>query len=181
MDLDQQKNDWKDFSLPEGWGEQPIQAYWLPPSLQAMRDQLLVETCCGVAFLAVYYTAFDGYLSSLGWNLALILGFFVLILHNLLGYQMSKVSIGTAPLSVTINQQLRKIKSFRWWSLGLRTLVLLLFFGFISSRLPLEVLLARKFPYIGGLLITLTVMIYFQLRIWNKRIHRLENHLNGMN
>lgn len=44
----------------------------------------------------------------------------------------------------------------------------------------MEVIMQQRLPFIGGLLITLTVMIYFQLRIWNKRIYQLENHVIGM-
>jgi hypothetical protein len=143
------------------------------PVLKRIRRQMIFEAIAFTIFLIVYYDFFDGHRRPVFTNILLVAGLLLVIIHNIIGYVLTK----SLPMRNTIKQTLEahvtKIKNFAFVSVLSRILAaacLLLFFTFATT----------KYWLLAAIIIILIIQIALLSAIWIKRIKQLNDVLSGL-
>jgi hypothetical protein len=181
MDFNEQKEQWQAAGTSDDstWSATNLNQNWDHPRLRALKRQLIFETVCWLLFLVFFYTALDGHLRPIGWNIALAVGLVLLIAHAILGYRLASRPVGSAPLRQALTSQLSSLRRYSRFSMTLRTVTLLIFFGFLVSTIP--GLLETPRIWLAGTILTWTgVGLYINYRIWRKHFRALEATLGEL-
>lgn len=178
MDFNEQKEQWQAAGTTDAltWSATNLNQKWDHPRLRALKRQLVFETICWLLLLVLFYTALDGHLRPFGWSIALAIGLVLLIVHAILGYRLASRPIGAVPLRQALTEQLQSLRGFSWISMTLRTVTLLIFFGFLVSNVP-GLLDTPRIWLVGTILIWTGVGLYINSRIWRKHFRELESTL----
>lgn len=181
MNLESAKQNWQQMNTDATAQLPPdqVEVRWSHPALLALRRQLVFEGTCWILFLALFYTGLDGDQRPWGWTVALILGLVLLIAHAIAGYRLAGRPVGSAPIRTAIAEQIRLIRAYSWLSMGLRTLTLLLLFGFLLSNVPDLWHTSRRWA-IGSIVVWTGVALYIQYRLWRDRIGELQATLDDL-
>jgi hypothetical protein len=161
------------------WSANNLNRNWNHPRLRSLKRQLVFETTCWLLFLALFYTGLDGHLRPVGWNIALAIGLVLLIAHGVLGYRLAGRAIGAAPLRQALTNQLQALRRYSWLSMTLRTVTLLIFFGFLVSNTP-GLWEAPRLWLAGTILIWTGVALFINYRIWRKHFRELKATLTEL-
>lgn len=141
------------------------------PVLKGIRKQLIIETVIFTLFLFVYYDFFDGHRKPLFANVVLVMGLLVAIIHNILGYVLTRRPVMGDTIKESLKVKLASLKTYAVVSVGCRVLVagcLLLFFMQVV-RFTME-----KYWMLAAILLVFIVQLVLLGRIWMKRIKRLK-------
>ena len=181
MDFNEQKEQWQAAGATDAssWSATNLNQNWDHPRLRALKRQLVFETTCWLLFLTLFYTGLDGHLRPIGWNIALAIGLVLLIAHGILGYRLAGRAVGAAPLRQALTDQLQALRRYSWLSMTLRTVTLLIFFGFLVSNIP--DLLETPRLWLAGTIISWTgIALFINYRIWRKHFRELEATLGEL-
>jgi hypothetical protein len=181
MDFNEQKKQWQAAGTTDAsnWSATNLNQHWDHPRLRSLKRQLVFETVCWLLFLALFYNALDGHLRPVGWNIALAVGLVLLIAHAILGYRLASRPVGAAPLRQALTNQLNSLRRYSWFSMTLRTVTLLIFFGFLVSNVP-GLLETPRLWLVGTILIWTGVGLFVNYRIWRKHFRELEATLEEL-
>lgn len=181
MNLDEQRANWQNIRSDHNWDALDFSSRWEHPVLRKIRRQSIFEAVCWALFLALYFSALDGDQKPLGWNLALVIGLFLLIAHSWLGYRLAARPIGGQAVTAALRKQANLLRLFGYASTLLRAAVLLIFFGFILSNVPFLWTTPRIW-FLGTIGITVIIQIGIHWWVWRshsralwKTIQELEN------
>lgn len=181
MNFEDQKQYWQETGQDGGepWTNEHLRHVWTHPSLRHIRRQLIVETVAWTLFLFLYYSALDGNLRPLGWNIALVVGLVLLILHGLLGYHLSSKPVSNAPLLVALRQRLEELTNFSWLSVLLQTGTLAILMGFLLSNVT-ALWETPKVWLFGTIIIWLVIAFGVQVWIWRYRLGQLRKSIEEL-
>ena len=170
--MDTLKSAWQ--AMPEGNKPQrELQRIILEnrhPVQQQVRRQVILESILFSAFLACYYTMFDGDRKPLLLNGLLVCGVLLIIGYGLLSYFNAARRVMDEPLRAALNSRLRQIKTFAVLSVTFRVTgmacILLYFVYGIAFTMEKQALM------LGAALVVL-VQFSLLVRLWARRIRRL--------
>lgn len=146
------------------------------PVLRSIKKQLIFESIIWIVILAVYYDFFDGQQKSIIWNGLLVISILLLLIHNILGYILVKNPIFGESIKESLQKYLTKIKTYCYISIASRVFAVAIFLGFLTSNT--EWVLNKTLLFMGLFLVTITSQIFLLRKVWNKRIHLIENTIN---
>jgi hypothetical protein len=176
MELEDLKSDWKRIStiqkpdvdfkkmLKEGTN----------PALKRIRKQILIELGGWLAFMMVYYTAFDGDKKPLYANLVLIIATIAPIFSHLYGYKISKYLPNKADLKTTLKALITKMKIYSYLSIFSRIVYMLGLLYFFIFTINLT---TYKYQMVALIGIIFLGQLWILWHINQKAIHRLHNLL----
>jgi hypothetical protein len=172
MELDELRSAWGSVNAPAKSNEelQLMLKENKHPVLKGIRRQLIIELTCWLAFIACYYTMFDGDRKPIFLNLILIACVMFLVVHNLMGYYFSKYLVNGSSIKLSIQNYLSKVKWYASVSVFARFLYaagLLLFFtyGIHFSR--------GKYNLLGVAIAVFAVNLFWLYRLWARRVKQL--------
>jgi hypothetical protein len=146
------------------------------PVLKGIKKQLIFESIIWIVLLVVYYDFFDGQQKSILWNLLLVISILLLLSHNVLGYILVKNPIFGENIKESLQKYLTKIKSYSYISIASRVFAVTIFLGFLTSNAEWGI--NKTLLFMGLFLATITSQIYLLRKVWNKRIHSIENTIS---
>ncbi|WP_116107690.1 hypothetical protein [Lewinella sp. IMCC34191] len=181
MNLESAKHTWQQINTDATAQLPPdqLQVRWSHPALDGLRRQLVFEGACWIIFLAVFYTGLDGDQRPIGWTVALALGLLLLIAHAVAGYRLAARPIGAEPVREAISRQIGAIRSYSRVSIILRTLTLLILFGFLLSNVP-DLWQWSRFWVAGAILAFTAITLFVQFRFWRSRMRKLKDTLHAL-
>lgn len=141
------------------------------PSLNAIMIQIIIESVAWILFLAFYYDVFDGHLKPVFWNISLVLSIGLILVHNLLGYQVTNNPINGSNIINSLEKYMRKLRRYAYLSIFSRVLALSIVFGFFLSGL--ETFEQRHYLSTGVLAIIVTIQAFILWKIWSRRIRTI--------
>lgn len=177
MELSELKSTWNTVETPEISAAEikDMLSENKHPVLKGIRKQLTIEIIGWSAFLAFYYTMFDGDLKPLWINLLLILCVLLPIIHNLTGYHFSKHLVHGTTIQESLRNYLAKIKRYALISIILRQLYLTGLLLFFTYGLSLNV---NKYVSLAIISLVFLIQLLLTYRIWAKRLTTLKNSLD---
>ena len=140
------------------------------PSLKRIRTKLIVETIGAALFLFVYYDWFDGAQKPFYANLLLATGIVLFILNDMLGYISILKPITDTNLKRSIENYLTRIKRLSIFSLIISFVYSISIIVFFTSVINFT---AEKKLVLGGIIVTLLLMIFLSFKTWNNWIKKL--------
>jgi len=141
------------------------------PVLKKIKTQLIIESIAWISFLALYYDFFDGHLRPILWNALLIIAVGLLLIHNLLGYQVTNNPINGPNILESISNYLKKIRKYAYLSISARVIAILIMFGYFLAAL--DSFEFRHYGSLGAVLLLVSIQVYFLWRVWSKRINTI--------
>ena len=139
------------------------------PVLKSIKIQLIIESIAWTSFLAIYYDFFDGHLRTWFWNVLLIFAIGLLLIHNLLGYQVTNNPINGINIVDSLRSYLKRIRKYAYLSISSRIFAIIIIFGYFLSAL--DAFEVRHYWSLGFLLALVLIQAYFLWRVWSKRIY----------
>ena len=140
------------------------------PVLKRIRKQLVIEILAFSAFLLVYYDFFDGHTKPLYANLLLVTAIVLLILYSVFGYILTKQPVAGVNLKQSLNDHLRKMRTYAMVSVAIRSLALVCLLLFFSSTITFN---SGKLWLLAGLIIVAAVQMFLLLKMWKGKIWRM--------
>lgn len=148
------------------------------PVLKGIRIQLIWESVAYTIFLAVYYNFFDGHLRSVLWNAILVFAVVSLLVHNMLGYQITNNPVNGHNIKLSLRNYLKRIRKYSFISIALRVFGIAMILGYFTSTIPsIE---NRHYWSIGGFILILIVQIHALRKVWSDRIHKISMAYNRL-
>ena len=138
------------------------------PVLKRIKIQLIIESIAWTGFLAIYYDFFDGHLRTWYWNVLLIFAVGLLLIHNLLGYQVTNNPINGMNILDSLRKYLKKIRKYAYLSISARVFAIVIVFGYFLSAL--DAFEVRHYWSLGFLMVLVTIQAYLLWKVWSKRI-----------
>ncbi|WP_256004892.1 hypothetical protein [Pedobacter deserti] len=179
MELEQLKSEWKATNNVEK-GLADLQGMLLEnkhPVLKQIRKQLTIEVVGWTAFVSCYYTMFDGEQKPIGVNITLIIAVLASLMHNIVGYDLSKNLMKGTTISESLQNYLRKLQRYAINSVVLRVIFtsgLLLFF---SYNIEFD---TTKYYLLGILILLIAVQLLFHIRTWSKQISSVKKSIGDL-
>ena len=146
------------------------------PVLKRIRKQLILETLSFTALLFVYYDFFDGDRKPFYANMLLVGAILFVLLHNIVGYVLTKRPVNGNSIKQSLDNQLLKIKTYAAVSVASRVLTagcLLLFFTSVIT------FTANKYWILAALILVFVIQIALLSGIWTKRIRQMKETINS--
>lgn len=138
------------------------------PVLKRIKIQLIIESIAWASFLAIYYDFFDGHLRTWFWNALLILSIGMLLIHNLLGYQVTNNPINGRNILDSLRRYIKRIRIYAYLSISARVFAIIIIFGYFLSAL--DAFEVRHYWSLGFLLALVFIQAYLLWRVWSNRI-----------
>ncbi|CAG5010495.1 hypothetical protein DYBT9275_04734 [Dyadobacter sp. CECT 9275] len=172
MNIDQLKNDWKDFQPDHTGIEEPsmLKKGKSISQLNAIRLRLAIEMVSSVLFLAVYYTMFDGEKKPMYANLLLVGSFLMVIIHGMTGYVAAKNIISGENILQSMTSYHKKLKGYAKVSLLARTASLICLLIFFGCTVELN---AEKSWIFAALLLLVAFQAFINYKLWAERIKKI--------
>lgn len=140
------------------------------PVVRGIKIQLIIESVLWALFLVVYYDFFDGHLKPLLWNILLLVSVLLILLHNLLGYQISKNPINGTSILESLEKYLNRIRKYSTISIVSRVLAIAMLLGYFFSSIEFT---EAKYWYLLPLILIFPVQVYLLQKVWSKRIRKI--------
>lgn len=147
------------------------------PLLKGIRKQMIIETAAYIAFLCIYYNAFDGNRKPLGMNALLVAAMLLAIGHNILNYRFTKRRIQGENLQQSLNGQLSQMKLHAIVSITSRVLMAACLLGFFTAVINFN---AGKYWLLAGVIAVYIVQMALLSRIWLGRIRQMKDTINSL-
>jgi len=145
------------------------------PVLKSIRKQLILETVAFTAFLFVYYNAFDGDRKPFYANMLLVMAMLFTILHNIMGYILTKRPVKGNTIKQSLNNQLLKIKTFAGVSVAGRVMTATCLLLFFTSVITFN---AGKYWMLVAIILIFVIQIIVLSGIWMKRVRQMKSTIN---
>jgi hypothetical protein len=141
------------------------------PQLRKIRIKLIIEVLALLAFLIIYYTAFDGNEKTFIMNALLITAVVLYLLCDFAGYLLARNPIKATDLLTSIDKLLRHLRI-----LSTCSIITSAFFGatvilFLTSEIDFT---PKKYMILAGMIATLIASMVVLAKIWKGRISNLE-------
>jgi hypothetical protein len=146
------------------------------PALKRIRKQLIMESVAFTAFLFVYYNAFDGDRKPFYANILLVMAMLFTILHNIVGYLLTKRPVKGSTIKQSLNNQLLKIKSFAAVSVASRVLTAVCLLLFFTSVITFN---TNKYWLLAAIILLFVIQIIVLSGIWMKRVRQMKETINS--
>ena len=146
------------------------------PVLKRIRKQLIIETTAFTAFLFVYYDFFDGRDKPLYANILLVASLLFVIMHNLIGYTLTRQPVTGNTIKQSLTLHLARIKNFAVISITMRVLSAVCLLLYFTSTVTFT---DNKYWVLAVIICIFIVQIALLLRIWTKRISELGRTINN--
>jgi hypothetical protein len=146
------------------------------PVLKRIRKQLILETLSFTALLFVYYDFFDGDRKPFYANVLLVSALLFVLLHNIVGYVLTKRPVTGNSIKQSLHHQLLKLKTYAAVSVASRVLTaacLLLFFTSVIN------FTANKYWMLAAMILLFVIQIALLSGIWRKRIRQMRVTINS--
>ncbi|TDQ11761.1 hypothetical protein [Pedobacter metabolipauper] len=145
------------------------------PVLKGIKRQMIIEVTFWIAFLACYYTMFDGASRPVHINVVLAVSVLIPILHNLYGYHMAKHLVVGESLTASLKKYIHRIKKYAASTILSRIVFVTGLMVFFSYTIQFN--MARYYSLAAIILICI-VQLFLLYKIWEKRIKNLNNILD---
>jgi hypothetical protein len=140
------------------------------PALKGIKIQMILESTFWAVFLAVYYNFFDGHLKSPLWNVLLVLSVVLILVHNVLAYQITSIPINGENILDSMKKYLDRINTYSRISIGTRMVAIALILGYFISTISFT---PEKYWSFGIVLLIFPVQFYLLQKVWAKRITKI--------
>ncbi|NLR61814.1 hypothetical protein HGH93_27205 [Chitinophaga polysaccharea] len=141
------------------------------PVLMSIRKQLTIEIVSYSAFLLVYYDFFDGNKKPLSLNLLLVAAMLLLLIHNAVGYTLSKRPVLGENLLDNLRKKSLQIKQYAVVSISSKILAMAgIFSFFLGTGIQWNNARYTALAAIAGIL---CVQGYLLWRVWAARVKRM--------
>jgi len=141
------------------------------PVLKRIRKQLIIESAVFTVFLFVYYDFFDGDRKPLYANVLLVTAILFILLHNIMGYMLTRRRVKGNTIKQSLEDHLYKMKVHAVVSVVSRVLVAACFLLFFTSVITFN---AGKYWILAVAILVFTIQIALLSRIWMKRIKQMK-------
>lgn len=137
------------------------------PLVNRIRIQFVIEALLLIAFVVVYYDAFDGHTKPLWTNGLLVAAGLAYIFTRYLGWRLLRNPVQGSDLKTSMNNFHRQLKR-----MARSVLISSFLFGssviiFFTSGITFT---AEKYLLLAGMIITLVIFAYRVGRVWRERI-----------
>lgn len=176
MELDTLKTAWNTVERPIKSAEE-IQKMLKEnnhPVLKGIRRQLLIEVICWTLFLLWYYTMFDGDQKPLFINIVLVICVGIALVHNFIGYGLSKYLITGTSVVISLEHYLKRVKLYALTSIFLRVLLMSGFLLFFMYNIIFN---SAKYLSLSVVLVLFSIQLILLGRIWMLRLKKLKRTL----
>ncbi len=146
------------------------------PEQKRIRKQLSIEILVFSVFLVVYYDFFDGDRRPLYANVLLVTAILLTIVHNLIGYKISRKTIKNDNIKKTLEDELSIMKGFALAAVTIRALTMTCLLFFFTSIITLN---TTKLWILACVMIVFIVQVVLLCRLWMRRIRRIRATINS--
>jgi hypothetical protein len=146
------------------------------PLLKRIRKQLILETIVFTAFLFVYYNAFDGDRKPFYANMLLVMAMLFVILHNIMGYVLTKKPVNGNNVKQSLYNQLQKLKTYAAVSVASRVLSATCMLLFFTSVIIFN---KNKYWILATIILVCVIQIMVLAGIWVKRVRQMKETINS--
>jgi hypothetical protein len=146
------------------------------PVLKRIRKQLIIETLAFTAFLFVYYDFFDGDRKPFYANMLLVSAILFVLLHNIMGYVLTKRPVNGDSIKQLLTNQLLKMKTYATVSVAGRILTACCLLLFFTSVITFN---AGKYWLLAAIILLFIIQIVLLSGIWMKRIRQMKSTINS--
>jgi len=146
------------------------------PVLKRIRRQLIIETIGFTAFLLVYYDFFDGDRKPLFANVLLLAAVLLAIVHNVIGYMLTKRRIEGDNIKQSLEAHLSRMKLYAFASVASRVLTAACVLTFFASVITFT---TQKYWILAGTIAVFIVQVMLLSGIWAGRIRHMKGTLAG--
>jgi len=147
------------------------------PVLKGIRRQMIIETAGYIAFLCIYYNAFDGDRKPLAMNILLVAAMLLAIGHNIINYQFTKRRIQGENLQQSLNGQLSQMKIHAMTSIVSRVLIAACLLVFFTAVINFN---TSKYCLLAGAIAVYIVQMALLSRIWLGRIRQMKDTISSL-
>ena len=147
------------------------------PVLKGIRVQLIIEITAWTFFLFVYYDMFDGDRRAFHLNLLLVAAVLLLLMHSITGYISAKRLVKGNDLKQSLLNYLSKIKIYAVISVTSRVFTVICLLIFFTATITFT---PYKYMLLSGILLIIPIQVILLSRIWNNRIKKLMEAINGL-
>jgi len=149
------------------------------PVLKSIKMQITIELMGWSAFLACYYSMFDGAMKPLFINIVLIVSVLVPFVHNLYGYNLVKNAADRSSILASLKQHLQRIKIYASASIISRVVFTAGFLLFFSYNISFNS--SGRYLFAAIILVLVIIQIIILHKIWQKRIRRFQDISDEIN
>jgi len=146
------------------------------PLLKGIRKQMIMETAAYIAFLCIYYNAFDGDHKPLVVNILLVAAMLLAIGHNIFNYQFTKHRIRGENLQQSLNGQLSQMKIHAAVSITSRVLMAACLLVFFTAVINFN---TSKYWLLAGVIAVFIIQMALLSRIWLGRIRQMKDTISS--
>lgn len=147
------------------------------PVLQGIKKQLLLEGMGFLAFLACYYTMFDGAQKPIWLNLTLLLAICTPILHHIKSYQFYQSKIDATNLKVSLGTYLGRLNNYVVHVLVCRIVFAFGLLFFFSYNLNFNL---QKWAAIAAIVFVFGIQLSLLYKVWANRIKQLKANIEAL-
>jgi len=147
------------------------------PLLKGIRKQMIIETAAYIAFLCIYYNAFDGDRKPLTMNILLVAAMLLAIGHNIINYQFTKRRIQGENLQQSLNDQLSQMKIHATVSIASRVLMAACLLAFFTAVINFN---TSKYWLLAGVIAVFIIQMALLSRIWLGRIRQMKDTIGSL-
>lgn len=147
------------------------------PVLKRIRKQLILETLSFTVLLFVYYDFFDGDRKPFYANVLLVTAILFVLLHNIVGYVLTKHPVKGNSIKQSLENQLLKLKAYAAVSVASRVLTVACLLLFFTSVITFT---TDKYWMLAAIILLLVIQIALLSGIWMKRIGQLRSTINSL-
>ena len=141
------------------------------PVLRGIRIQLMIESIVWTLFLAFSYDFFDGHLKPMLWNILLVSAVGLLLVHNMLSYQIMDNQTDGLNVIDSLKNHLKRMHKYAYLSIFTRAFAILIVFGYFLSAI--DSFESRHYWSLGFLVLIISAQVYSLWWVWMKRINTL--------
>ncbi|NLR79570.1 hypothetical protein [Chitinophaga eiseniae] len=141
------------------------------PVLRSIRKQLTIEIVGYSAFLLAYYDFFDGHKKPLFLNLLLVAAVLLLLVHNVVGYTLSKRPVLGENLLDNLRKKSLQIKQYAVISISSKILAMAgIFSFFLGAGIQWDNARYAALAAIAGIVAIQGVLLW---KVWAARVKRM--------
>lgn len=141
------------------------------PVLRSIRKQLTIEIVGYSAFLLVYYDFFDGHKKPFFLNLLLVAAILLLLVHNVVGYTLSKRPVPGENLLNNLRKQSLQIKQYAVISISSKILAMAgIFSFFLGTGIQWN---SARYAALAAIAGILCIQGFFLWKVWAARVKRM--------
>lgn len=146
------------------------------PALKSIRKQFAIEITGWLIFIAFYYSMLDGAEKPIWVNALLIFSILLPLVHNVMGYRLSKNLIYDDTIYDSLAKFQSKVKSYAIVSIVSRQIYLLGLLTFLTYGINIHANAAISLVIIGIFFMIQLVALYM---MWKKRLQSLGNTISS--